>query len=181
MNKEIRTKISPPWFTFASELKAMFGEDPDIRIEHTNEFEIKMYVDDVDKAAALYVLMPYSRTYGNVEVTIEVIPSNKVKGEPSSIKTDDYSELFKAAFKNNPVLSYIQKVEGLFEFRATYIVFKNKVVQYFNDNLNDINGNTSTLYEDIARDIFSDTVEPGEFFCTDVVDSTLKKPLGEWP
>ena len=178
MNKEIRTKISPPWFTFVSELKAMFGEDPDIRIEHTNEFEIKMYVNDADKAAALYLLMPYSRDYGNVEVIIEIIPPN---GEQSSIDNEDYSELFKAAFKNNPVLSYVQKVEGLFGFKATYIVFKNKVVQYFNDNLNDINGNTSTLYEDVARDIFSETVKPGNFFCTDVVDSKLKKPLGEWP
>ena len=178
MNKEIRTKISPPWFTFVSELKAMFGEDPDIRIEHTNEFEIKMYVNDVDKASALYLLMPYSRDYGNVGVVIEVIPPN---GEQSSIDHEDYSELFKAAFKNNPVLSYVQKVEGLLGFNATYVVFKNKVVQYFNDNLCDINGNTSTLYEDIARDIFEKNIESGIFFCTDVVDNKLKKPLGEWP
>ena len=178
MNKEIRTKISPPWFTFVSELKALFGEDPDIKIEHTKEFEVKMYVADANKAAALSVLMPYCRTYGNVDIIISIIPPNR---EQILINDDDYTELFNAAFKNNPALSYIQKIEGLFEFKATYIVFKNKVVQYFNDNLNDINGNTSTLYEDIARDIFKDTVAPGNFFCTDVVDNKLKKPLGEWP
>lgn len=178
MNKEIRTKISPPWFTFVSELKAMFGEDPDIRIEHTDEFKVKMYVNDANKATALNLLVPYSKNYGNVDVIIEVIPSNGYLG---SFETKDYSELFKAAFKNNPVLSYVQKVEGLFDFKAIYVIFKNKVVQYFNDNLCDINGNTSTLYEDIARDIFSDNVESGVFFCTDVADTSLKKPLGEWP
>ena len=176
MNKEIRTKISPPWFTFVSELKALFGEDPDIKIEHTKEYEVKMYVADADKAVALYTLMPYSRSYGNVEIIINVIPPN---GDRFLTSDDDYAELFSAAFKNNPVLSYIQKVEGLFGFKATYIVFKNKVVQYFNDNLNDINGNTSTLYEDIARDIFEDTIEPGNFFCTDVADNKLKKV--NWP
>ena len=38
-----------------------------------------------------------------------------------------------------------------------YVVFKNRVVQYWSDNLGDINGNTSTLYENIARDVFGET------------------------
>ena len=86
-------------------------------------------------------------------------------------------------FKNNPVFSFVHKVEGIYGFNAIYVVFKNKVVQYFNDNLNDIYGNTSTLYEDIARDIFENNIPVNNnvFYCTDVVDNKLKKPLGEWP
>lgn len=178
MNKEVRTKISPPWFTFISELKAMFGEDPDIRIEINDEFRVRLYVADADKASALFLLMPYSKKYGNVKVDIDIIPPN---GEESSITNKNYANLFEIAFKNNPVLSFIHKVEGLFGFNVTYIVFKNKVVQYFNDNLGDIYGNTSTLYEDIARDIFEECANPGWiYFCTDV-ENKLKKPLGEWP
>lgn len=176
MLKEIRTKISPSWYTFISELNAMFGEDPDIRIEH-NQYKVKMYVADANKASALFTLLPMYKDYGNVTLSIDVISPN---GEIASLDTKDYSLIWETAFKNNPVLSFVKKVEGIFGFSAIYVVFKNKVVQYFNDNLNDIYGNTSTLYEDIATDIF-DEVKTGTFFCTDVVDNKLKKPLGEWP
>lgn len=44
------------------------------------------------------------------------------------------------------------------------MLFKKEVVQYFTDNLGDYNGYRSTLYENIARDIFGDIV--GVFFCT---------------
>jgi len=60
----------------------------------------------------------------------------------------------------------------------TYVLFKNKVVQYFIDNIGDYNGMKSTLYEDIARDIFEDV--DGVFFCTALPDNlssyTIKMP-----
>ena len=59
----------------------------------------------------------------------------------------------------------------------TYVVFTNKVVQFFNDNLNDIYGNVTTLYQEIASDVFD--IESGVFFCTD-----FKKEVGnerQWP
>ena len=36
----------------------------------------------------------------------------------------------------------------------SFAVFAKEVVQYYNDDLTDINGLKSTLYEDIARDVF---------------------------
>lgn len=52
----------------------------------------------------------------------------------------------------------------------TYVVFKNCVVQFFNDNLNDPHGVVSTLYENIADEIFKDIQFPndGVAFCTDI-------------
>jgi len=44
--------------------------------------------------------------------------------------------------------------------------------------LNDIYGNTSTLYQDIAAEVFED--QPGIFYCTDI-EGKVGKPLGEWP
>lgn len=55
--------------------------------------------------------------------------------------------------------------EGIFSNPITYIVFKNKVVQFWNDDLSDIYGNRSTLYQDIAKEIFGES--SGIFFCTD--------------
>ena len=61
-----------------------------------------------------------------------------------------------------------------------YIVFKNKVVQYFNDDLKDVNGFCSTLYQKIAKDIFAENGCETACYCTDVSEN-LGKPLGEWP
>jgi hypothetical protein len=62
----------------------------------------------------------------------------------------------------------------------TYVIFKNCVVQFFNDNLNDAFGNVSTLYQDIAPAVFENT-PIGVHYCTDVERGNLGKPLGEWP
>jgi len=60
------------------------------------------------------------------------------------------------------------------------VVFKNCVVQFFNDNLNDAHGVISTLYQNIAAEIFEDANLPGVHYCTDV-ERKLGKPLGDWP
>ena len=179
MKKEVKTKLSPPWIETLSKLKAMFGEDPDINIKYEGKYSVKLYVNDCNKAAALCYLLKSEYNYGNINFSIVIIPSN---GE-CTLELEDSVKMYETAFKNNPVLSFIHKVEGPFGFHAIYVVFKNKVVQYFNDNLNDIYGNTSTLYEDIARDIFNEEARfnNGVFYCTDVADNKLKKPLGEWP
>lgn len=49
----------------------------------------------------------------------------------------------------------------------TYVVFEKEVVQYWNDNLADYNGLTSTLYQDLAKEIFEDANLDGVYFCTD--------------
>ena len=63
----------------------------------------------------------------------------------------------------------------------TYVVFKNCVVQFFNDNLNDCHGLISTLYQDIAAEIFEDANLNGVYYNTDVERGALGMPLGEWP
>ena len=164
-------KLSPPWITFYHDLNEMFGNDPDIKLDiDEDEYVVRMYVEDADKADALSKILPTEKVFGNVTVRIKVIPANA--------KEESIAELFKKAFKGNPILADALDIIGAFDFRATYVVFAKKVVQYFNDDMGDINGLRSTLYEDIARDMFS--VDGGVFFCTDTEDP-LKKPLGEWP
>jgi hypothetical protein len=38
----------------------------------------------------------------------------------------------------------------------TYVAFKKEVVQFYADNLRDPNGFKSTLYQDIAEDVFGE-------------------------
>ena len=49
-----------------------------------------------------------------------------------------------------------------------FVVFVPEVVQFYNDDLGDINGLCSTLYQDLAKDLFGE--EAGIYFCTDKVE-----------
>ena len=170
-----KLKLSPPWQIFYKEIEAFFKYDPDVKVIYDEDKnEIKLYVEGSKKADALTQLLPTERIFGNIEVKVIIIPANKLKNSKSSLYED--------ALSGNGALSYIKSATGIFTNPITYVVFKNTVVQYWTDDLGDINGLHSTLYQEIAKDIFGET--EGIFFCTDKSDDknlSLGKPLGEWP
>lgn len=176
---DVRFKISPPWILYVSQINALFSNDPDITIEYDNDnVEVKLYVNNNKKAAALMYLLPFEKKFGNVTLDIIIIPSNHNAVEKVDLTTD--KDYFEAAFENNPVFAFTHVVQGIFTNTLTYVVFKNRVVQFFADNLNDIHGNISTLYQELAKDVFNKDVIPGVLFCTDI-EEKVGKPLGEWP
>lgn len=151
-------KLSAPWVVYYREIEALFGTDPEITITIDEEnYSVKLYVNNDEKAEALDKLLPTERTYGNVTVRTAVIPSNPLLEKKTS--------LFQTAFEGNPVFAFTKTNEGVFTIPLSYVVFKNRVVQFFADNLQDVNGNISTLYETIAKDVFGET--DGLCFCTD--------------
>lgn len=158
-----KTNLSAPWDIFYKELSALFGEDPEIEIVYDEENnEIKMQVEDAAKADALTRLLPAEKEFGNVKLKITVIPANG----------DNVAALFEKAFCGNPAFVYAQKGTGVFD--RNYVVFAHDVVQYYADNLADINRNRSTLYERIARRVFGDLQEYGGVsFCTATKDNLI--------
>ena len=134
-----------------------------------------------DKATAIQKLLPTEKKYGNITLKITV------EGKFSNKAFTTAKELFEAAFEKNPVFAYAvaPAAEGYWYPNITYVVFKNCVVQFFNDNLNDCHGLLSTLYETIADEVFNEFVSDftGGTVCfnTDVEVGKLGKPLGEWP
>lgn len=163
-------KVSAPWVNYYHEINAMFDRDPEVRVSFDEETpEIKIFVENSRKADALAQLLPTEKSFGNVILKITVVPANE-----ALTKLD----LIQEAFYGNPALSYVWQAKTPFgEF--DYVVFENRVVQYFNDNMRDINGNKSTLYEDIAREVFGE--ETNLCFCTEAKEKAVMKPLGEWP
>lgn len=152
-------KLSAPWETYYREIKALFGSDPAIKLEYDEENKIvKMRVDGQEKADALAELLPRVKMFGNVPVRIDIIPSN--------FQVEKRINTYNKAFEGNPAFAYSKAVDGSHgEFAASYVVFKKKVIQFFNDDLSDVNGNCTTLYEFIAKDIFGE--DSGVFFCTE--------------
>ena len=101
-----------------------------------------------------------------------IIPGNKQK-QPVDLIHD--------AFDDNKAVNFVYVAKDKFGCVYTYVIFAKEVVQFYNDAINDVHGVCSTLYQDIAKEIF----EPirGIFYCTDVdsVNAGFAKPLGEWP
>lgn len=166
------TKLAPPWITYVSELEQMFLYDPEVHVLYDNdEHTVRLYIDEPAKATALSLVLPAEKQFGPITLIITVIPANG--------SVENLDNLWEAAFHNNPVFSFTKRITGVFTNPITYVVFKNKVVQYFNDDLSDVYGNCSTLYQNIAADIFN--VCDGTFFCTDTDEQSFGYPLGEWP
>lgn len=153
--------LSAPWQTYYKELSELFKEDNEVSIVYdTDEQVISIYVDNAVKAEAMAAALPPVKRFGSVELTITVIPSNRVNILRSS-KGMGYPDLF----KGNPIVIDVVVVDGIMSNPITYVIFKKEVVQYFNDDLGDVNGMCTTLYQDIAKRVFEE--HEGVFFCTD--------------
>lgn len=178
----MRTKISPPWVTFINEMLELFEGDPQITCNvnwsGTNP-SIILSTQCGDKAAALLQLLPYEKKYGNVTLAIGV------DGPVSNRAFKTTKELFETAFEGNPVFEYCfaPTQEGYWFVDYTYVVFKREVVQFFNDNLDDAHGVVSTLYQNIAADIFSEAhLKDNVAYCTDVPEpDKLSVKVTNWP
>lgn len=141
-------KLSSPWWEYYHKLEALFGEDPEICMEYDDlKKEIVMRVDNWKKADAIEKLLPSEVSFGNVTVTIVVIPGNGY--------LKDRSSLIDVAFSGNPVFDKVIAVDPSMPITGgtSYVMFRKKVAQFFNDNLADPHGNSSYLYADIAKDV----------------------------
>lgn len=152
--------LPAPWITFYREVRALFGADPEIHMVYDDvERELSLYVENPAKADALARLLPAKREFGNVTMRLTVVHANPPTAGDAPLT------LYETAFEGNPAFAYVRRTPGILSFDLVYVVFKRRVVQFFNDSLGDVNGNCSTLYENIARDLFEG--RDGVFFCTD--------------
>lgn len=164
-----RLKLSPPWSIFYDEIRVMFQKDPEVRVVMDEDNKtIYLFVNNPKKSAALAQILEQEIKLGRIMLKVQVPPPDGA-GE---YEFKNGVELYQAAFENNPRLSYVQPKTSIFD-TSFYVVFKNEVVQYFNDDISDINSQCSTLAECIARDIFVGDEIPN--FCTDFPEPPVNK------
>lgn len=156
MAKE-KVNLSSPWVIYYRKLESFFEQDPDVEVILEEEYQpvIRLYVDNSRKADALQELLPNEKKFGNVKVPIVVIPSNN---------TSSKLDLLKVALEGNNAVVDIETVPTVFD-DITYVIFEKEVVQYFADDLGDLHGINSTLYQDLAKEIFGEC--SNLHFCTD--------------
>ena len=154
------TKLVAPWTAYANQVEMMFKEDKDIQFDYNDlDKVITLRVNGNDKAEALTKLLPTEKQFGAITVKINVIPANKL-GE-------DKIDLFCKAFSGNPAVSEITTVETLWG-PLNFVVFAPKVVQYYDDTLFDLNGIHTTIYQDLAKEVFG--TFDGLCYCTEKVE-----------
>lgn len=169
-----KVNLVAPWDEYYNEMVAFFAEDPDVTILYNSEVKsIKVLVQDPGKAEALTNLLNSEVDFGGVNLQIMVVPANEVTNDikkffSGAINEEDYTALYMRSLTKNNLYAYTKTIENMMGFNAVYVVFQKKVVQYYNDNLGDLNGMKSTLAEEIARDIF--VPHNGVFFCTALRD-----------
>lgn len=161
---------SPPWVAHARKIKAIFDYDDDVDVVYDNDdLVVRLLVRGQAKADAIDKLINHEVEFGNVTLTVSVVPAN---GEetPASICRD-------AFYGNEAVNEIYTSTEG-FGHDMAFVVFEPIVSQFFNDNLASPFGVESYLFEDMARDVFA---LDGAVYSTDIDEEGFGTPLGEWP
>ena len=144
-----------PWLDLYRKMECLFGEDPAIRLELNEEtYTIKLYVEDETKANALAKLLPMHKQLGNIVVNICVVYPNE---------DTNHTRLFMDAFDGNPILEDVVSGDTPMTEDLAFVIFKPEIVQYHNDNIFSVNRMKTTVYEDLARDIFE---LPGVYYNT---------------
>ncbi len=169
-----RINLVSPWDEYYNKMMAFFKEDSDVTVLYDGQEDdtkyIKVLVDHPEKATALEMLLNKEKDFGGIKLIVTVVPADDI---PKDIARDmrlwaenaKYYGLYRSALIGNANFATVQEIKGMLGFDATFVVFKKKVIQYYDDNIGDLNGMKSTLAEDIARDIF--TTCNGVFFNTD--------------
>ena len=169
-------QIEAPWYRFQKQVKALFELDDDIVVGDIYETDGDTdYAFDIEckkheKFIALDRLMPGVKTYGNV--TLGIVLFDEEDNE------NDVISLYKTLFEGNPIVRSVETHTDLAGGKWNYVVFEPEIVQFFDDNLADYQGNWSGLAQDIAPDIFAENSR-GVNFCT--AAKNVDTPLGEWP
>lgn len=154
----MKVNLSPPWVTFYRKIQTLLKQDPDVfTLFDQEEMIIKVYTADQQKAEALEHLLVKSAAFGSVTVNVQIIPGNGLPAE----RTGD---IYEAAFSGNGAFYETKEITIPFAGKLRYVVWTWEVAQFYNDNLADVNGNMTMLYEQVARDVLIE--EPGVFHCT---------------
>lgn len=141
-------KLVSPWVNFYREVETLFRHDEDVKVAlDSDDMQLRIYVADERKAAALEKLMPKERTFGEITLKITVIPPNR--------KFSDL-DLFRIAFDGNGAFNRTVSASTPFGDEVDFVIFEPIVAQYFNDDIGDYYGLRTTVFEELARDVFGD-------------------------
>lgn len=177
--------VSAPWYTYYRMVTEMFKLDPNVYVtfkpaKDDNEYNklIIRVCGDNEKAEAIASIFPIKVVFGSVYVDVIVLPSNGVGMVGSRVKSNidkfGQTNAFIVAFKGNDIVDQVLVKNDTAGLSHTYVAFKPRIAQFYNDERWDLYGYKSILFADAAKEIFRDDM-PYVHYCTAVVDSIIKE------
>ena len=136
--------LASPWIRYAQRVEALFWQDEDVTVAYDDtDTSLNVYVDGSDKAEAIAALLPGKKEYGNVTLTVNVVPSND---EPTE------ADLFRRAFAGNAAL--VDVAEGFGPAGdITYALFAPETVQLKEDDVSQFYGLTTLTLAQLAESV----------------------------
>lgn len=157
-------RLAPPWVTYYRMLEKIFEHDDEVNVVFDEDApRVKVFIANQAKYEAWMHLLPTTVEFGNVKLSVELVPPNGVV---------DYSEIIAQAFDGNPILADIIHDTSVTAIREWYVMFEPEVAQFPNDDVSNPYGITSRLYADIANEVI--TVDPRVSFTTAPFPTTSK-------
>ena len=152
--KKYVPQVSAPWYTVHRKLRKLFKNDPEVKVstiddtskEIDGEYTVYISCNNYEKLSAIEKLIKTEYDFGGVRMNIKFTCENK---------QEDLEEMLKTAFAGNSAVTSIVSVPDFLD-EYYYVIFEDKVIQFYNDEMWDCYGNWNGLYTDIARDLFKD-------------------------
>lgn len=172
--------LEAPWDSFRKKVNALFGQDPDIIVgevyepeDGSTDFAFDLEIRDHEKYLALDRALPKVRKFGTVTLGIVLYD------EENAADGNDRVDLYRTIFQGNPIVKDIREAVDFAGARHGFIRFQPEVIQFFDDDISDFDGNWSGLAQNIAREVF-ETESAGIHFCTAPLnENAADEPQGE--
>lgn len=158
-------KLSSPWEEVHHALEAFFEKDDTVVVdaEISANYTLGISCYSEKKYNALKKVLRQEYKFGNVVLRIFLYLLSDKRTNTTTFSTKDPAKNIEAALSGNELFDHIES-RIIMGSKLSYCLFKKEVVQFYNDDLTDLNGLESTLAENIAEIIFDvDDV----YFCTD--------------
>ena len=173
-----RLILEAPWYTYQKKVKALFERDPAIHVgeivepeDGSSDYLFDIEVRDHEKFLALDRVFPKCVQFGNVTLAINLYD------EENGSEADDVLALYETIFKGNSIVKDVRMAVDQTGTKHGFVRFQPEVIQFFDDDIYDYEGNWTGLAQDIAREVFADETR-GIHFCTASVKEA-ENPAGE--
>lgn len=169
----INLKLEAPWETYCKKLNALFANDPEVKVGEIYEgddadYELDIEVSNEEKFVALDRTLRKNAKFGNVLLHINVLNEGS---------DEEVMDLYRAVFKGNPICKDVVDRVDQTGTGWVYVRFQPEVIQFYDDDMGDYNGNWSGLAQDIAYEVF-ENCRPGFYFCTaDLRENKTDRPV----
>lgn len=171
-------KLAAPWYTYQKKVKALFARDPEIKVgdiilpeDGRADYLFDIEIRNHEKFLALDRVFPKCVQFGNITLAINLYDEENDTG------ADDVLTLYETIFRGNPIVKDVRVAVDHAGTKHGFVRFQPEVIQFFDDDIYDYEGNWSGLAQDIAREVFADETR-GIHFCTASVKEA-ENPAGE--